>query len=69
MTNEANKVLDFLASMPTGHTTTTKAIVREVLLATGGQMMACGELFNIKPKRIGAGVYELRLERWKERAR
>lgn len=56
----------FLASAaPNGHTTLARGPLKELLLATDGQMQARGELYTIKPKSLGAGVYDVRLERWR----
>lgn len=64
MSPEANRVLQFLANMPTGHTTLDAKSFREILLETGGQIMARGSLYDIKGKSLGAGVYSVRLVRW-----
>lgn len=60
---EAERVAQFLASMPAGHTTVTRGQLRELLLRSDGTMMACGSLYNIRAKHIGAGVYSVRLVR------
>ena len=55
--------LNFLAS--TGqyaNTTMEKDDLRELLLQTGGTLMARGYLYNIVSKPIGAGVYRVTLE-------
>jgi hypothetical protein len=44
----------------------TRKELREVLLDTGGQIIAHGRLRNIKSKHIGAGVYKVTLESLKE---
>jgi hypothetical protein len=62
MTSESHRQLNFLASMPMGHTTMLRKDVQEILLETGGNMLACGRLYNIKAKDIGAGVYRVSLE-------
>jgi hypothetical protein len=61
MTPEQNKQLNFLASMPTGSTTMTEHDLRTILLETGGDMLACGRLYEIVPKHIGAGIYRVTL--------
>jgi hypothetical protein len=63
MSPAAEKVLQFLASCPAGTTTETRGVVREILLETGGNMMACGSLYDIDAKLLGAGVYKLSLKR------
>lgn len=45
----------------TASDTVTTAQLRQVLLETGGTLMACGELFNIKSKPLGAGVRKVYL--------
>lgn len=50
-------------TMPRYATSThTKAQLRSILLATGGNVMACGQLWDIKSEHLGAGVYRVRLE-------
>ena len=46
------------------NTTMTTKELKETLLATDGQILACGYLFEIKNKKIGPGVYRVYLERW-----
>jgi hypothetical protein len=46
-------------------TTLTSEQLRETLLATDGQIIAHGELFDLKTRHLGAGIYEVRLGRWK----
>jgi hypothetical protein len=61
---EANRLLNFLASMPQGNcTASSREVVRAVMLQTGGRMMACGSYFDVKAKALGGGVYRLTLER------
>jgi len=43
--------------------TVTREQLREILLATGGDIIACGELYDIKNKHLGAGVYKIFLKR------
>jgi hypothetical protein len=62
--DEADKLLNFLAGMPSGNcTASSNKVVREVMLQTGGQMLACGYLWDIKSKSLGGGVYKLTLSR------
>lgn len=57
-------ILDHLAAMPTyGHGTVERKELKEIMLQTGGEMMACGELWEIKSKHLGAGVYKLSLKK------
>jgi hypothetical protein len=62
MTNEAKRVLNFLAAMPSGNSTVTRKDCHEILMETGGSLLACGRLYNIVAKNIGAGVHRLHLE-------
>lgn len=41
--------------------TMTRKELKETLLATDGWVMACGELWDIKSKHLGAGVYAVTL--------
>lgn len=43
------------------HTTMTRAELRATLLATGGQLLARGHLWEIVAKHLGAGVYRVSL--------
>lgn len=69
MSPETNRALQFLASMPSGHTTLPTKQLRELLLETGGQVMARGSLYDIKSRSLGAGVYDVSLKLWRERGR
>lgn len=60
---EARRILNYLASMPIGHTTADRATVREIQLTTGAQLFAQGVLYDIKAKSVGAGVYKVSLEK------
>lgn len=44
-------------------TTMGKKDLKELLLATDGCVIACGCLYDIKSKHIGAGVYRVWLHR------
>lgn len=61
MSPEATRQLQFLAQVPGGNTTMERAELREVLLQTGGNMLACGRLYDIVSKPLGAGVYRVSL--------
>jgi hypothetical protein len=63
MKAEVHRQLNFLASMPRGHTTMDRDDTRELLLETGGTMLACGTLYDIETKHLGAGVYRVSLKR------
>ena len=62
---EIERLLNFLASCPRGNTTVTRAQLRAMLLKTDGKMFACGELFDIQSKNLGAGVYRVTLSPFK----
>ena len=36
--------------------------LRELLLETGGSIIACGRLYDIKNRSLGAGVYRVTLK-------
>lgn len=61
MTPEQHRQLNFLAAMPSGHTTMTREDLRTILLETGGNMLVCGRLYDISSKDLGAGVYRVSL--------
>ena len=61
MTPEQTRQLNFLAAMPCGSTTMERDDLRAVLLQTGGNMLACGRLYDIVAKPLGAGVYRVTL--------
>lgn len=44
--------------------TLTRAQLKETLLATDGRILACGNLWSIKSKHLGVGVYEVTLKVW-----
>lgn len=44
--------------------TMTRAQLKETLLATDGRILAAGNLWTIKSKHLGVGVYEVRLIVW-----
>lgn len=53
-------------SIPSLATMTMKGRdLQELLLATDGNIFACGHLWNIKNKPLGAGVYKVYLEKQK----
>lgn len=45
--------------------TMTRAQLKETLLATDGRILACGNLWTIKSKHLGVGVYEVTTVSWK----
>lgn len=44
-------------------TTMDKKDLKELLLSTEGRVIACGVLYDIKAKHLGAGVYQVTLKR------
>ena len=62
MTSEDKRILNFMASSPFGTTTAEHQDTHDILLETGGTLMARGHLYNIIARNIGAGVYHLHLE-------
>ncbi len=66
METEASRTVNFIASMPgLGHSTVTEEVLRQILLDTGGQVMAQGGLWDIHSQHLGAGVFSIKLRRWK----
>jgi hypothetical protein len=61
MTKEQSRQLNFLAGCPGGSTTMEHDDLKTVLMETGGNMLACGRLYDIVGKPIGAGVYKVTL--------
>jgi hypothetical protein len=61
MKPEIHRQLNFLAACPAGTTTMTRKDAREMLLKTGGNMLACGRLYDFVVKDIGAGVCKISL--------
>lgn len=45
------------------NTTMTRKQLKETLLATDGWIIACGYLYDIQSKHIGAGVYKVFLKK------
>ncbi len=44
-------------------TTMTRKELKETLLATDGNIIACGNLYDIEHKHLGAGVYKVFLKK------
>lgn len=62
--NEPTRILNFLASAgPYANTTATGEDLDQVMMRTGGSIIACGILYNIKSKRLSPKVWKLTLER------
>lgn len=62
LTPEAQRQLQFLARCPSGHTTVEEKDLKQILLDTGGNMLACGRLYNIKSNHLGVGIHRIYLE-------
>jgi hypothetical protein len=61
---KANHLPDNFYTMPkVANMTLTRKQLRETLLYTGGWIIACGRIHEIKSKHLGAGVYRVNLER------
>lgn len=60
-TPKARAAANFLASLPSGHTTLDAKDAKSLLLQSGGQLLARGKLYNIVVSDIGAGVYRVSL--------
>lgn len=61
MSPEATQILQHLARHPGAHAVAERKTAKEILLETGGNMLALGRLYDIICKDIGAGVYRLSL--------
>jgi hypothetical protein len=62
LSQEAQRILNYLAGHPGGNTTANTDDTHDILLYTGGNTLACGRLYDIKAQNLGAGVYRLTLE-------
>lgn len=54
---------NFYAQPNIAATTMTTKQLRETLLATDGTILACGYLYDIKHKALGAGVHRVFLKK------
>lgn len=61
MKAELHRQLNFLAGCPIGTTTMDRADAKALLLETGGNMLACGRLYDFVVKDIGADVCKISL--------
>lgn len=62
--SEISRTLNFLASAGTmANTTVTGAEADQIMMQTGGTVMARGVLYNIESKRLSPSVYRLSLKR------
>lgn len=57
---EYARIVSFLSGMPgLAHSTMETREYRDLLLRSGGQIMANGHLWDIIGKNLGAGVYKV----------
>ena len=63
---EIHRQLNHLASMPAAHITMSREDAHQMLIDTGGNMLACGRLYDFVVKNIGAGVCRVSLKPWRE---
>jgi hypothetical protein len=62
--DEVSSTIDFLASAgPYANTTVTNNEADEIMLRTGGSLLARGCLYDIKSQRVSPGVCKLTLYR------
>jgi len=60
-----NHLGDNFYTMPRfAYTTMTKRQVQETLLYTEGRVMACGEMWDVVSRHLGAGMYRVSLRKW-----
>jgi hypothetical protein len=64
MNNEVKRQLNNLAGSPNSSITMEAGLLREMLLETGGTLLACGSLYEFRSSHIGAGVCKVWLELW-----
>ena len=63
-TDEARRAANFLCSTPAyGSTTLLTEDLQSLLLNSGGNLMACGGLYDIVVQPLGAGVSRVSLRR------
>jgi hypothetical protein len=63
LSQEADRVLTYLASVTKyGRTTVEAKVAKELLLYTEGWMMSSGRAYDIKTRSLGAGVWQVWLE-------
>jgi hypothetical protein len=62
MTPEVHRQLNHLAGIPSSHVTMKDSDIQAMLLETGGNMLACGRLYDFKVTPVGAGVSKVTLQ-------
>lgn len=61
---EANRILNAMARMPSMVcTANSREVVRQIMLQTGGRMLACGYDHDVISRSLGGGVYRVTLRR------
>ena len=61
---ESNRLLSFFAGLPSGNCTASSSkVVREMMLQTGGWMLAQGEIYDLRSQALGGDVYRMTLKR------
>lgn len=64
--SEAHRILGNLARMPGAVcTASSHGVVRQIMLQTGGRLLACGYDHDVKARSLGGGVYRVTLEKVK----
>lgn len=53
---------NFYSMLALAKATMTRNQLKETLLATDGWVMACGRIWDIRSKHLGAGVYSVYLK-------
>lgn len=57
---EENSIVNHLVSMPgLGNATCVSRQLKKIMLATGGELLIGGYVYNITQKPLGGGVYKL----------
>lgn len=63
-TTEASNAARFLCSTPAcGNTTLKTEDLQSLLYESGGNLIACGSLYDIVAQPLGAGVFKVSLKR------
>lgn len=63
MTKSADEIITGLAWSPTAiYTASDMGVVREIMLRTGGRLLAQSRNWEIVAKHLGGGVYRITLE-------
>ena len=61
ITNEANRIANFLASLPCGSSTCERKIAKRILELNSGVFLAQGRPYNFNIKNIGVGMVKVSL--------